>query len=193
MMSTPTNAETLMALYTMQQALCYPANAGSVCSVNSIKGCAAGIRRENRSTSFRLYVYGQEHGCLQCGKPLAVDSTGDHLLALHAGGPDGAQNYVPLCGRCNSSKGAREFFSWWGKKGRRVDELPVDVLCAYARLWWRKHEQDGTLDQPAPEALIAAVINLRDGFSLPMQRALRTAREQSSRLAIARHRSEVAA
>lgn len=179
----PTNAQALMALYTMQQARCYPANTVSVCSENSTKGCAAGIRRENRSTSFRLYEHGQKHGCLQCGKPLAVKSTGDHLLALHLGGPDGAQNYVPLCGRCNSSKGARDFFAWWQKKGRRMDELPVDVLCAYARLWWQKHERDGTLDEPAPAALVAAVIELRDSFPPAMQRALLHARARSTEMA----------
>lgn len=187
----PTNAQALMALYAMQQALRYPATPGSVCSANSIKGCVAGIKRENRQTSFRLYEYGQAHGCLQCGKPLAIKSTGDHLLALHHAGPYGAQNYLPLCGRCNSSKGSREFFAWWAKKDRRVDELPVDVVCAYARVWWQKCESDGTLDDPASEALVLAVIALRNGFSLPMQRALLHAREQSS--AVARLRSEVAA
>src|SRR3954465_14510235 len=106
----PTNAQALMSLYAVQQAMCYPATPQSISSGNSIKGCWNGIRRENRETSFRLFTRGQLRGCLCCGEKLSANSTGDHLLALAQGGPAGAQNYSPLCGRCNSSKGKSEFF-----------------------------------------------------------------------------------
>ncbi len=92
----PTNAEALMALYALQQSTRYPATPDSVASRNSIVGYRNGIRRENRKNSFRLYVHGVFKGCLECGKPIPSDSTGDHLLPRSAGGPEGAQNYVPL-------------------------------------------------------------------------------------------------
>lgn len=39
----------------------------------------------------------------------------DHLVPKTAGGPDHLSNYVPACGRCNISKGAKsyvEFLAW---------------------------------------------------------------------------------
>jgi len=173
-----------MSLYVLQQAMCYPATAGTICSDNSVKGCCNGIRRENRSNSFRLYERGQKKGCLHCDGAMAKGSTGDHLLARHSGGPDGAQNYIPLCGRCNSSKGKTEFFTWWQKKNRSAAELPADLLCAYARLWWQKHEADGTLDMPAPTALVRAVLELRAALPIEQQWAVYHAREASLALAL---------
>lgn len=179
----PTNAQALMSLYAIQQAMCYRATLKSIGSGNSIKGCWNGIRRENRETSFRLFTRGQQRGCLCCGEKLSTNSTGDHLLALAQGGPAGAQNYSPLCARCNSSKGAREFFTWWARKDKSVVGLPADLLCAYARLWWQKHERDGTLDDPAPPALVKAVLTLRGALPLAQQWALYRAREASLSLA----------
>lgn len=172
-----------MSLYALQQAMCYPATAGTICSDNSVKGCHNGIRRENRSNSFRLYERGQNKGCLLCGKPMAKGSTGDHLLALHSGGPEGAQNYIPLCGRCNSSKGKTEFFAWWQRKGKSATNLPADLLCAYARLWWQKYEAEDMLDMQASPALVQAVLEIRGTFPIEQQWAVYRAREASLAMA----------
>lgn len=158
----PTCGQGLLALYALQTAMRHAATPGSI--ANHRDGYLAGIRRENRSNSFRLFVHGVFIGCLGCGKRIPSDSQGDHLLPLAAGGPEGAQNYVPLCGRCNSSKCARDFLEWWGSHGRSATELTADVLTAYARLWFQKRERDGTLEHPAPPALRNAVRELLDAL-----------------------------
>ncbi len=39
--------------------------------------------------------------------------TKDHLVAVSAGGATTADNIVPACDRCNSSKGVREWHDWY--------------------------------------------------------------------------------
>jgi 5-methylcytosine-specific restriction endonuclease McrA len=49
-----------------------------------------------------LEVYG--HACLACGKP---EVTIDHVVPVSCGGPNDITNVQPLCGYCNTSKGAK--------------------------------------------------------------------------------------
>lgn len=114
------------------------------------------LSNHNRRVSFRLQRYGR---CLRCAEELPEDSTGDHLVPRSRGGPDDAQNYAPLCKRCNVGKRARDFAEWWTSSGLSLASLPqrvaADVLCAYARLRYRLALDDGDLDSPAPSYLCA--------------------------------------
>jgi hypothetical protein len=165
-----TNDQCLTALYAMQQwAHAHGAARPADFITRNAHTYRTGIRRENRLVSFRLHDHGRNHGCLACGGAIPAGSAGDHLIPTAEGGPDGAQNYIPLCGRCNSSKGVKDLFDWWiGHLGKSLGDLGAalrDVLCAYARLTWAHHDSRGTLDDPAGDHLRSAVRELAD--SLP--------------------------
>jgi hypothetical protein len=129
---------------------------------------AKSLRSPNRNVSLRL---SQLHACIFCGKATAPNSTGDHIIPTSKGGPQGAENYLPLCRSHNASKGDRDLLEWWQSKGRLVAELPDDVICAYARLMWQMLEQRNQLDDPAPEALQQAVKSLLSVLDrLPLHR-----------------------
>lgn len=129
-------------------------------------GVLTGICRENRGVSFTLLRIGR---CLQCNEPLPPGASGDHIVSREAGGPDGAQNYMPLCGPCNASKGKHDLLWWWAaKKGRSALELPVEALTAYARLTWALYLRTGRDRKPVEPALQHAIRELLD--ELPSDR-----------------------
>ena len=172
----PSNSQCLLALYAIQQYQCIRGGASAGYIERNADTFLAGIQRENRSVSFRLYVHGVFNGCLGCGRLLPPDSEGDHLLARNNGGPEGAQNYLPLCGKCNSSKGACDFLEWWAGQGRSAAELSADVVCAYARVAWRWHSENGTLNDPADDIVRRAVRRLLSTLpSVEHQRAVHRA------------------
>jgi len=72
----------------------------------------------------------------------------DHLLARHAGGTDSAENLVPACRRCNSSKGKRDVLEWAFGKGVF---LPLSVLRRYLKLSIRHSVENDLLDLPRDE------------------------------------------
>ena len=78
-------------------------------------------------------------GCTSCGGPA---ETMDHLIPRLRHGPDSADNLVPACRWCNSSKGGRDVFEWARTKGF----FPVPVLRRYLVLAWRWTERRGLLD-----------------------------------------------
>ena len=95
-----------------------------------------------------------------CGKELRPGSTGDHIIAQALGGPQGLENYLPLCAPHNSSKGTRDLLVWWRRIERPASELPADALIAYTRLmyvWLNGRDQ---LRAPAPEAVCEVVNEL---------------------------------
>ena len=53
--------------------------------------------------------------CAYCGRTMHKGErlTRDHLLPVSDGGETTQDNIVPACGRCNSSKGAREWREWF--------------------------------------------------------------------------------
>lgn len=124
-------------------------------------GVVPGITGDNRKVSLRL---ARATSCLMCDEPIGEDSTGDHIVALHNGGPAGIENYLPLCKRCNSSKGKRDLLEWWQIKDRQVDELSADVLCAYVRLTYRRVVRCRAHNDPAEPQLSQAVHELLESM-----------------------------
>lgn len=51
--------------------------------------------------------------CAYCGQTLVL--TQEHFLALSKGGEFTHNNIIPSCQSCNSSKGNRDFFTWYPK------------------------------------------------------------------------------
>lgn len=101
--------------------------------------------------------------CVGCRVPVSARSAGDHLIPLHDGGSDSAENYVPMCRSCNSSKGKRDLLEWWESKDRDPLALGLDTLTIYARLkfrWLWNDAGPAVALAPAPEYLIAQVRRL---------------------------------
>ena len=92
---------------------------------------AIGVREE------KLKLAGE---CVYCGEEA---TSVDHLIPQFKNGPDAADNLVPACRECNSSKGSRDAFVWAAGKGF----FPVQVTRRYLVLAWRWCERAELLDQ----------------------------------------------
>ena len=79
--------------------------------------------------------------CMYCGR--AAESM-DHLIPRLRGGPDSADNLIPACRQCNSSKGGRDVLLWAASKGF----FPLPVIRRYLVLAWRWTERAGLLESP---------------------------------------------
>ena len=80
--------------------------------------------------------------CAYCGRSGRLSL--DHLVPRLVGGPDDANNLIPACRSCNSSKGAHDVMAWHVRKGRYPRRA---VLRRYVKLAWRSCEQEGQLDR----------------------------------------------
>ncbi len=79
--------------------------------------------------------------CAYCGHSA---DTVDHLIPRLRHGPDSADNLVPACRWCNSSKGSRDVFDWATSK----EFFPLAVVRRYLVLAWRWTERAELLDAP---------------------------------------------
>lgn len=77
--------------------------------------------------------------CVYCG---AAATSTDHLIPRLAGGPEDADNHVPACRSCNSSKGAKDVFVWAESKGF----FPLSIGKRYLRLAWLWSSRMSLLD-----------------------------------------------
>ena len=85
--------------------------------------------------------------CAYCGS--ASDLTRDHIIPVRIKAPPECDvhqihNLVWCCRTCNSTKGGRDVFTWYGP-GRR-DEIPRLVEGKFLKLVYRCHECRGTLE-----------------------------------------------
>jgi 5-methylcytosine-specific restriction endonuclease McrA len=96
------------------------------------------------STSIREWVREREsaRACIYCGA--TGDLSTDHLVPRARGGPDVADNAVVACRACNSSKGDRGVYEWFGLQ--RKDTVPRVAEGKYLKLLYQMHERMGTLD-----------------------------------------------
>ncbi len=108
------------------------------------------------SSTIRDYEKELEKGrvCIYCG---AKDNLSfDHIIPISRAGVDpriaamldSPDNCVCACRRCNTSKGDRDIFEWYGPE--RMDEIPRLVLSKFLKLAYRIHEMQGTLDLADP-------------------------------------------
>jgi len=96
------------------------------------------------STVIREYVKEREHPneCIYCGSHAHL--TLDHLLPRSRGGPDTPDNAVWVCQPCNSAKGDRRLYEWYGLD-RRYD-IPRIAEGKYLKLLYTLHDGLNTLD-----------------------------------------------
>ncbi len=96
------------------------------------------------SSSIREYIKERERpeNCIYCGG--RRDLTLEHILPRCRGGPDSPDNAVWVCRTCNSSKGDRRLYEWYGLDRR--NEVPRIAEGKYLKLLYALHEQMGTLD-----------------------------------------------
>ncbi|MFX0181449.1 MAG: HNH endonuclease [Candidatus Hodarchaeota archaeon] len=88
--------------------------------------------------------------CVYCEATKGV--THDHIIPASRAGVDprvknlleSADNCVWACKTCNSSKGARDIFEWYGEE--KINEIPRLVLSKFLKLTYRLHKTQGTLD-----------------------------------------------
>lgn len=80
--------------------------------------------------------------CIYCGS--AENLSIDHLVPKVAGGPDIAENAVMACQSCNSSKGSKGLYEWFGREHR--NDLPRIAEGKYLKLLLKLHEKNGTLE-----------------------------------------------
>jgi hypothetical protein len=108
------------------------------------------------SSSVRDYEKSLEKGriCVYCSSTAGL--TTDHIVPTSRAGVDpriaalldSSDNCLCACKSCNSSKGDRDVFEWYGPE--RVAEIPALALSKFLKLAYRVHETQGTLDLSDP-------------------------------------------
>ncbi len=89
----------------------------------------------------KMQMAGNKH-CEYC---LSTESLSwDHLIPRIKGGPDNAENGVWACRSCNSSKGSKGIYEWYGLHNK--DKVPRIVAGKYLKLLYEIHEAKGNLD-----------------------------------------------
>ena len=68
----------------------------------------------------------------------------DHLIPRAKDGPDTAENGAWACRSCNSSKGAKGIYEWYGLS--RKDQIPRLIIGKYLKLLYEIHESKGSLE-----------------------------------------------
>ncbi len=118
------------------------------------------------SSTIRDYQREWEKGkiCVYCG--VKKNPTIEHIIPASRAGVDprvkglleSVDNCVWACKNCNSSKGDRDIFEWYGKK--RIDKIPNLVISKFLKLSYKLHETQGTLDLKDPN--MDGVLDIHD-------------------------------
>lgn len=95
------------------------------------------------SSAIREYVKEHEESnrCVYCGAGGGL--TLEHMLPRSRGGPDVPENAVWVCAKCNSGKGGRRLYEWYGLEER--NDLPRIAEGKYLKLLYALHEERGTI------------------------------------------------
>lgn len=80
--------------------------------------------------------------CVYCGSKDKL--TLEHILPTARNGPNITDNAVWVCKSCNSSKGAKRLYEWFGLD--KANDIPRIAEGKYLKLLYDLHEQNGTLD-----------------------------------------------
>jgi hypothetical protein len=102
------------------------------------------------SSSIREYVkeHEEQGTCVYCNS--RGNLTLEHMLPRSRGGPDAPENAVWVCGQCNSKKGSKRLYEWYGLDSRNA--VPRIAEGKYLKLLYSLHEDRGTLNA-TPDAL----------------------------------------
>jgi hypothetical protein len=100
------------------------------------------INMSTFSRELKKQMSAAEKACEYCG--VVENLSWDHLIPLSKGGPDNADNLVWACLSCNSSKGNKGLYAWYGLSEK--DSLPRIVAGKYLKLLFDIHTKNGTLD-----------------------------------------------
>jgi hypothetical protein len=101
------------------------------------------IEMSDALREIRVQIKDEPRACEFCGSDKELSF--DHIIPRSRGGPDNAENLVLACKHCNSSKGSKGLYEWYGLK--RKDELPRIVAGKYLKLLYEIHEHNGTLEK----------------------------------------------
>jgi len=105
------------------------------------------LKDSGRKTFLRL---ANMHRCYACGAPVNPLADGDHVIPKSKGGASGAENFAPMCAKCNSSKGSKDMLEWWAVQGKTLELLNPDVMVVFVRIMYFLLSENGLLDTPAP-------------------------------------------
>jgi hypothetical protein len=96
------------------------------------------------SSAINEYIKEHENKnvCAYCGS--TGDLTLEHILPTVRGGPNIADNATFVCKKCNSSKGPKRLYEWFGYANR--DKIPRIAEGKYLKLMFELHKRMGTLD-----------------------------------------------
>ncbi len=99
------------------------------------------------STSIREYLKEREKPdtCIYCGSKTKL--TLDHIIPSSRNGPDLPDNAVMVCASCNSSKGNKTLYEWFGLEDK--DTVHRIAEGKYLKLLYSLHEKRGTLNSGA--------------------------------------------
>ena len=95
------------------------------------------------SSTIREYLREMEKPgeCVYCGAK--TDLTLEHIMPRCCKGADSPDNAIMVCRKCNSSKGGKRLYEWFGLE--RKDEIPRIAEGKYLKLLHEMHEKAGTL------------------------------------------------
>lgn len=98
------------------------------------------------STAIREYIREMEQPniCVYCGNKNVSELSCEHILPKSRGGPDATDNAIMVCKKCNSTKGAKRLYEWFGLEHK--DEVPRIAEGKYLKLLYTLHKRQGTLN-----------------------------------------------
>jgi hypothetical protein len=110
--------------------------------MNRMKKLSSGeIKMSEVLREIKMQISGDKH-CEYCES--TEDLSWDHLIPCIKDGPDIAENVVLACRSCNSSKGSKGIYEWYGLD--KKDKIPRLIIGKYLKLLYEVHEKRGTLD-----------------------------------------------
>lgn len=107
------------------------------------------INMSSITRELKMQIGSTEKKCEYCGNP--DNLSWDHIIPQSKGGPDTADNLILCCKSCNSSKGSKGLYEWFGLDNK--DQLQRIVAGKYLKLLFDLHEKNGTLEDGAKNVL----------------------------------------
>ncbi len=108
--------------------------------VNKLKN--GEITMSSITRELKMQIKSVNQACEYCEK--TSDLSWDHIIPRSKGGPDTADNLILCCKSCNSSKGSKGIYAWFGLENK--DTLPRLVAGKYLKLLYDIHHERGTLN-----------------------------------------------